>query len=217
MSFYLSQTPTLEAVSTGDEKALAQDLQARVTEAIGQVRSLPHVAVALTAQNAAADRLARFRIAERALNRDAKQARDQLDLTAHSALDILVEAAASGAPADWAKSTEAAAIEVRIRYTGRAIERLTEHLIPLAHIASLREESHAFMAQARSLDALAQERAERVLGQIREAVSGEMILPVDMSKGVAGALLTQSRAWKEKAVKLSEEADGLERAHQDRA
>ncbi|MEP6963580.1 MAG: hypothetical protein ABI995_15980, partial [Acidobacteriota bacterium] len=80
----------------------------------------------------------------------------------------------------------------------------------------LREESHALGAQARALEALAQERAEKVLGQIREAVSGEMILPVDLSKGVAGALLKQAKAWKERALKLSEEADGLERAYQDR-
>ncbi|MEO8096698.1 MAG: hypothetical protein ABI811_03285 [Acidobacteriota bacterium] len=217
MSFNLPQTPTLEAVSTHDEKALAQNLQARVAEAVEQTRCLAHVAAALTEQTMAAERLARLRIAERALNHDAKQARQQLDQTGQAALDMLVEAAASGASPDWSTSAEVASLEARIRFTGRAIERLTEHLIPLAHIASLREESHAFMAQARALEALAQERAEKVLGQIREAVSGEMILPVDMSKGVAGALLTQSRAWKEKAVKLSEEADGLQRAYQDRA
>ena len=93
---------------------------------------------------------------------------------------------------------------------------LAEHTIPLAHISSLREEAHSLAAQSRAFEAIAQERAEKVLGQIRAAVSDEMVLPVDMSKGVAGALLTRAKELKGRAVQLSTEADGLERKYQDR-
>ena len=56
MSFYLAETPTLEAVATEDEQVLAQDLEARVAEAVQQAESLAAVAEAAEAQKAAQDR-----------------------------------------------------------------------------------------------------------------------------------------------------------------
>ncbi len=216
MSFELSQTPTLEAVATDDEQTLAQDMQARVAEAAAQAEAHPDVASAMAGSRAAAAELARLRTAERALHQIAKEAREKLEQAGQSALDALVEMAASGAKPDWKMADEAATIEDQIRYAGRAIERLAEHTIPLAHISSLREEAHSLAAQSRAFEAIAQERAEKVLGQIRAAVSDEMVLPVDMSKGVAGALLTRAKELKGRAVQLSTEADGLERKYQDR-
>ena len=137
----------------------------------------------------------------------AKEAREQLDGIAQVALDALVESAAHGAKPDWAQTEEAAALEHQIRYAGRAIERVAEHLIPLAQIANLREEAHALETRARALEGIAQERAEKLLGQIREAVSGEIVLPVDLSKGVSGALLAQARTMRDRAVQLAREAD----------
>lgn len=216
MSFELSQTPTLEAVATGDEQILAQDMQARVAEAAAQAEALPDVSSALGGARDAAAQLARLRGAERALHQIAKDAREKLEQAGQAALDALVEIAASGNQPDWKKAGEAAAIEDQIRYAGRAIERLAEHTIPLAHIGSLREEAHSLAAQARALEGIAQERAERVLGQIRAAVSDEMVLPVDMSKGVAGALLGRAKELKGRAVQLSTEADELERKYESR-
>jgi hypothetical protein len=43
-----------------------------------------------------------------------------------------------------------------------------------------------------------------------------MVLPVDLSKGVAGALVARARDLKTRAVRVSENADQLERAYQDR-
>lgn len=216
MSFHLSQTPTLEAVASEDEKRLARDLEARVAEAVAQVQALPDVAEADAARRAAAEQLAKLRSAERALTGQAKESRARMDRLTQALLDALVESAAGGARAETKKLSELASLENRVRYTGRAIERLAEHLIPLAQIAGLREEAHALMAEARATERLAQERAEKVLGQIRDAVSGEMVLPVDMSKGVAGALLSRVRSLKARAIQVSENADQLERAYQDR-
>ncbi len=216
MSFHLSQTPTLEAVANEDEKRLAQDIEARVAEAVAQVQALAEVAEATTGKEAAAGRLAKLRTAERALTQQAKESRGRAERLSQMLLDALVEAAADGAKADVRKISELAGLENRVRYTGRAIERLAEHLIPIAEITGLREEAHALMAEARATERLAQERAEKVLGQIREAVSDEMVLPVDMSKGVAGALLGRARSLKTRAIQVSENADRLERAYQDR-
>jgi len=216
MSFELSQTPTLEAVATDDEQALAKDMQARVAEATAQAVSQPEVASAIEGSQAAAAQLAKLRHAERALHQIAKEAREKLEQAGQAAIDALVEMAASGTKPDWKRAGEAAAIEDQIRYAGRAIERLAEHTIPLALIASLREESHSLAAQARAFEAIAQERAEKVLGQIRAAVSDEMVLPVDMSKGVAGALLARAKDLKQRAVQLSTEADGWERKYESR-
>ena len=58
---------------------------------------------------------------------------------------------------------------------------------------------------------MAQERAEKLLEQLRDAVSEEVVLPVDLSKGVAGALLGQAAEFKRRAVQLSENADAIER------
>lgn len=217
MSFELSQTPTLEAVATGDDELLKQDMQTRVAEATRQAEAMADVAAAMESSRNAAALLAKLRGAERALHLVAKDARDRLELASQAALDALVESAASAAKPDWKKAGEAAGIETQIRYAGRAIERLAEHTIPLAQIAGLREEAHSLEAQARALEAIAQERAEKVLGQIRAAVSDEMVLPVDMSKGVAGALLARAKDLKARAVQLSTEADGLEKKYESRS
>ena len=76
----------------------------------------------------------------------------------------------------------------------------------------MREESHAAITLARALEAAAQERAERVLDQMREAVGEEMILPVDLSKGVAGALLERADDLRQRGVQLSSNADKIEKS-----
>ena len=208
----------LEAVATGDEALLAQDLQARVEDAVKEAGSSPEVAEAVAAQAAAAERLAKLRVAERELNRQSKEARERAGVLGQAVLDALVEAASSGAhgAVDLKTFARAAAVEDQIRFTGRAIERLAEHQIPLAEIGSMREEAHALLAESRALERLAQERAEKVLGQIRAAVSEEMVLPVDMSKGVAGALIARAAALKSRAVRMSEQAGRMEQAYQER-
>src|SRR6185312_4126064 len=96
MSFYLAETPTLEAVATEDERALAQDLQARVAEAVQQAESQTPVSEAARAQQEAQDRLDRLRVAERALIGHAKVARERIAELSEKALENLVDAAASG-------------------------------------------------------------------------------------------------------------------------
>jgi hypothetical protein len=217
MSFELSKTPTLEAVAIDDDQTIAKDIQARVAEAAAQAEAQVDVASAMENARNAAEQLTKLRVAERALHGIAKKARERMEQAGQSALDALVEVAASGGKPDWKQASEAAAVEDQIRYAGRAIERLAEHTIPLAQIVGLREEAHSLASQARALEGIAQERAEKVLGQIRAAVSDEMVLPVDMSKGVAGAILARAKELKGRAVQLSTEADGLERKYQDRA
>jgi len=212
MAYHLSQTPTLEAVAHGDEALLAQDLEARVEEAVKLAESAPEVAEALAAQAAAADRLARLQTAERELNRQSKEARELAGTLGLAVMDALVE----GGAMELKTFARVAAMEDRVRFTGRAIERLAEHQVPLALIGSMREEAHALVAQSRALERLAQQRAEKVLGQMRAAVSEEMVLPVDMSKGVAGALLARATALKSRAVRISEQADEMERSYQER-
>jgi hypothetical protein len=107
---------------------------------------------------------------------------------------------------------ELALIDIQSRYVSRAIEQTVERLIPSAQITSLRAESHALMTTARTVEQLAHDRAEKLVGQLREAVTEEVILPVDMSKGVAGALLTHAHELKRRASQLSEEADGIEKS-----
>lgn len=217
MSFHLTQTPTLQAVTTDDEQRLAQDIQARLTEAMTHVEAQPVVAEAMEASRAAAERFEKLRTAERSLHQSAKEAREQLDGMMQAALDALVDSAARGATPDWTKADAAGALEQQIRFSGRAIERLAEHLIPLAQIASLREEAHSLEARARALEAIAQERAEKLLGQIREAVSGEIVLPVDLSKGVSGALLNKAKELRGRGVQLAAEADERELSYMNRA
>src|SRR6185312_12024844 len=214
MSFYLAETPTLEAVATEDERVLNDDLRARVAEAVEQAESQPLVSEAAGAHQGANNRLEHLRAAERTLNRHAKESRERIAETSERALEILVEAAASGKKLEFKKLDEVAAGEAQIRTLGHAIERLTEHLVPRAQIGSLREEAHALEAKARALERIAQERAERVLEQLHRAVSEEMVLPVDMSKGVAGALLARAAGLKRLAVQVSENADRIERAYQ---
>jgi hypothetical protein len=214
MSFHLAQTPTLEAVAIEDEKLLARDLQARVEEAATQAREAAEVVEAIAGYQAAEERFGKLRASERALNQQAKEARERMEQLATGLVDAMIESADS--KADSKRLGEMVGIETRVRFAARAIEKLTEHLLPLAQIASLREESHALAAECRALEQAAQERAQKVLGQIRAAVSDEMVLPVDLSKGVSGALLARARALKARAVQVSENADRLEKMYQDR-
>lgn len=216
MSFDLAQTPTVEAVSTGDEALLAQDLQKRVEDSIRQAEESTEVTAAVEAQRVAIEKLARLRKAERTLSAHAKESRERAALKAKAALDAIIESAAQSGKPEFVKLGEVAAIEAQNRYAMRAIERMVEHLIPLAQIASLREEAHALMTKARVLERNAQDRAERMLGKIRDAVSEEIVLPVDMSKGVAGALIAHAAELKRCAIQISENADGLERSYERR-
>ena len=216
MSFDLARTPTLEAVATKDQHALAQDLQKRAEESIASAEARPDVVEAREAQHKADDRLARLRKAERALSGYARDSREQMATAESAAIETIVESAASKTKIDFKKLEGLATLENQNRVASRAIEHLIEKLIPLAQISNLREEAHALMAEARAVDDIAQERAEKVLGAIRDAVTEEMILPVDLSKGVAGALVAHSARLKKRAVEVSENADRLERTYQER-
>jgi len=213
MGFDIVRTPTLQAVATEDEQRLADDLQKRVGEAVSQAEAQPEVVQAATAQRVAEERLAGLQKAERILNQFAKQSRDQMAAMSQTALEAIVESAASGAKPDFSKLKDLVAVENQNRYANRAIERVVEHLIPLAQVTHLREESQALIAKTRALERIAQERAEKVLGRLRDAVTEEVVLPVDMSKGVVGALLAHAGGLKRYARRLSEDADQIERAY----
>jgi hypothetical protein len=216
MSFDIAVTPTLQAVATHDEDLLAQTLQARVQESIASVDTGREVVEALDAQRAAEERLDRLRKAERSLSRFAKESRQQTASAMQSATDALIESAAAGDRMDLKKLSTITSLENQSRHAHRAIERIVEHLIPTAEIVSLRAGAFAMMTRARGIETAAQDRAEKVLGQLRDAVTEEMVLPVDMSKGVAGALLAHAAGLRRCAVQLDANADQLERTYSDR-
>ena len=207
----LAQTPTLQAVATADERSLIADLEQRVGAAAAQAASLPAVIAAEENERAAARRLAELTRAERGLNAEAKDIAERTARVRESALDALIESAAAGEKLDFKPLTELIALEHRARYLTRAIERLVESRLPLARLTHLREESHAAMVNAKALEQVAQERAEKLLEQLRDAVSEEVVLPVDMSKGVAGALVAQAVEHRKRGVAISENADKLEK------
>jgi hypothetical protein len=216
MSFDLVRTPTLEAVATKDEQALAADLHKRAEESIALGEARPEVAEARAAHEKTEERLGRLRKAERGLSVYVKESREQMAAAEIAALERIVESASLNAKIDFKKLEGLAALENQNRVATRAIEHLIEKLIPLAQIASLRKEAHALMTAARAIDEIARERAEKVLGAIRDAVTEEIVLPVDMSKGVAGALVAHAARLKRRAVEVSENADRIERTYQDR-
>jgi hypothetical protein len=214
--FQITETPTLHFVATEDEQRLSQDLQARLEESLHHAEEQAEVAVAVEATRAAGERLRQMKTAERTLHQYARESNGELAAISEKALGAVIESASEGKPA-FTQLSALMAIEARIRYTGRALERLVEHLIPLAQIAHLREDSHELLTRARAIEKIAQERAERVLNQLREAVSEEMVLPVDMSKGVAGALLAHASGLKKLAVQQAENADRIEKSYTARA
>ena len=217
MSFDIAVTPTLQAVATPDEELLAQTLQARVRQAIASAEQQREVIDAVEVQQAAEQRAARLRKAERSLSRYSQETREQTAEAAGAAMDAIIESvAATNDRPDFKKLQALSVLENHGKYAGRAIERVVEHLLPMAEIASLRAEAFALMSRARAVEAVAQDRAEKVLGQMRDAVTEEMVLPVDMSKGVSGALLTHAAGLKRRAVQISESADRLERSYSDR-
>jgi hypothetical protein len=213
--FHITETPTLHFVATDDEQRLSHDLQARLEESLAQAERQPEVIAAMEATRAAANGLQQLQTAERTLHQYARESRIEMANVAEKTLGGIIESAAEGKPA-FAKLNDLAALEARIRYTGRALEKLVEHQIPLAQIGHLRADSHELLTRARAIEKIAQARAERVLDQMREAVSEEMVLPIDMSKGVAGALLAHAGGLKKLAVQQAENADRIEKAYTTR-
>jgi hypothetical protein len=203
-------------VATGDEQRLSQDLDARLNESLQRAEEQPGVAAALESNRKAAERVQQLKEAEHGLHQYARESGLEMTRAAELALDQIIISAAAGKP-NFAGVKELSSAEARNRYTGRALERLVEHLIPVAQIAQLRADSHELMTRARAIEAVAQERAEKLLGQLRDAVSEEIVLPVDMSKGVAGALLAHASELKKLALRQSENADQLEKSYASRA
>ncbi len=214
--FHITETPTLHFVSTGDEQRLSQDLQARLDESLRQAEEQPEVAAAVEATRGATERLMRYQSAEKTLHQYAREAGIEMAAETEKGLGAVIDSAAAGTP-EFTKLKDLAAVEMRSRYTGRALEKLVEHWIPLAQVAQLRADSHELMTRARALEKVAQERAERLLGQLRDAVSEEIVLPVDLSKGVAGALLAHAAELKKVAVRQAENADLIEKSYTMRA
>jgi hypothetical protein len=215
MNFDLVDTPTLQAVATADERVLVQDLEKRVEEAFEQADKQPEVAESAGLLKTAEGQLASLQTAARTLNQEAKALNKEIAAATEGALDGLIQSAAQGRP-DFEKSRDVAALEHKNRLASRALERLVEHLTPLAQIAQLRAESQALATRGRALEHIAHERAEKVLSQIWEAVSEEMVLPVDMSKGVAGALLIRAGEMRRRSVEVSANADRLEQWYMDK-
>jgi hypothetical protein len=213
--FQLTETPTLHFVATENEQRLSEDLQARFEEALRLAEERAEAITAAEATRDAGARLEELKKAERGLHQYARESSAEMARVAERALDTIIHSAAAGKP-DFTKAGDLTAIEMRNRHAGRALERLVEHLIPLAQIAQLRADSHALMTRARAVEKIAQERAEKVLDQLREAVSEEIVLPVDMSKGVAGALLAHAAGLKKLAVQQSENAERIEKSYMAR-
>src|SRR5262245_34140052 len=111
MNFDIAQTPTLEAVSTADERLLAEDLEARAKQAARQAEELPDVLAAREAHTQAANRLAQLQRAERALNAFARDAGEKLTHLRESALDAVIDAAGSGGKLDFKGLAEVSALE----------------------------------------------------------------------------------------------------------
>ena len=210
MSFHLTETQTLHAVAFGDEQTLLEDLQQRIEVAAQEARQMPEVVESDAVQQAAGAHLARLKKAGRNLHQHAKYLGEKVSDAKESALAALIDSAVDTQKIDYKGLVEVGQQENRARYTARAIEHLTERLIPLAQLAALREESHAAVTFARALEQMAQERAERLLTQLREAVTEEVVLPVDVSKGVCGALMAQAAEYRTRAMQLSETADHIE-------
>jgi hypothetical protein len=211
MSFDIARTSTLEAVASDDEQFLAADLQKRVDDAVQQAEAQAEVAEAARAHEAAAANLAGLRKAERVLNEHAKRLREEVSEISQAALEAIVAAAASSKRMETVSVKETIVKEAQLRLANRGIERVVEHLIPVARLSALRSEAHALEARARSIERNAQERAEKLLVQLRDAVTEEVVLPVDLSKGVVGAMLARAAGLKRCAVQISEEADAIER------
>lgn len=217
MSFDIARTPTLQAVAGTDEQQLIEDLQQRVDAAVVLADAQESVVAAMQARDQSGQDLQKLRNAERALHSYARQLAEKTAATRETALDSFIESMAESAKPETKPLTELALLETRGRHVSQAIERLVEQRIPLAQIRALREESHALMTKVKALENIAHDRAEKLLENLRDAVSEEVVLPVDLSKGVVGALLHQADEFKQRALQLATNADELERTYMSRA
>jgi hypothetical protein len=200
----------LQAVASSDEQELANGLQRGLDEALQQAAQEPDVRQAVLEHQATDAAVQKLQSAAQVLNAASKELRSQMGTARGRAWDRLIDSAAESGKPDFAQATQLASVEHRERLTGQAIEHLVEHLTPVAQVARLRAESHALLTRAKAMERMAQQRAERILEQLHTAVSDEVVLPVDMSKGVAGALLAHATGLRRRAIEAAANADQLE-------
>ena len=135
--FHITDTPTLHFVAIEDEERLSEDLQARFEEALRLADERAEVMAAAEATRVEEQRVEELKKSERGLHLYARESSAEVARVAGSALDAIIYSSASGEP-DFTKAGELAVLETRNRHAGRALERLVEHLIPLAQIVQLR-------------------------------------------------------------------------------
>ena len=115
-------------------------------------------------------------------------------------VEALIEAAASGSKQPGAKTASRIIdAESEVRLLIRAVQRVVEHLNPTAQIACLQAEARYGFTRAKSLETLANERAQRLLESLSVAVSEEGTVQVDAKAGVSGVLLSMASEAKTKA------------------
>jgi hypothetical protein len=206
---YLSETPVLQAIATEDNQQLSRAIAERVDAAVAQAEASPEVAAAAAAYAGAVDAVARLEQAERVLTARGRELGERLSAGFEEALGEIVARAGEGR-ASSGSFDGYVRVETEHRLVMRAIERTVEHLLPRARIDRLRAESHMLDARGRALEAIGEERAAKLLESLRGAVEEEVVVPVDTSKGVCGALMARAADLRRAAVAASKNADRLQ-------
>ena len=98
----------------------------------------------------------------------------------------------------------------------RAVQQIAEHLKPPAEIARVWAQARLQHARAKALDALAQERGQRLVGALSAAVGEETVVSVDTKNGAIGMLIGLANEAKKEAYGFEASAKELQKAYGER-
>jgi hypothetical protein len=131
----------------------------------------------------------------------------------------LIEVAANTDSDKWPASKMATRIvdaENESHLVSRAINRVAEHLKPIAEIDKHLAEAAMLFARADQMDTIANQRAERLIDSLSAAVGEEVVLPVDVRHGVVGVLIQLADDTRKEAYARKQTASMLRKTYDEK-
>jgi hypothetical protein len=205
-----SNTEAVEVSHFSSEREVQQELVAKVQEIVEQAQESAEVSEARRANGVAEMEVNRLRGAHRELLGRSKKLREDSQSVAGRLESALID----GGELTATQLDNLVRLEADQRATMRAVERIVERLTPAAEMAHLEAAAALFLAQARELRRVADERIRHTARLMADAAQHEGEIVFDPRKTVSGLLTLHAEELERRAADHLRWADEKRRQHE---
>jgi hypothetical protein len=205
-----SNTKAVEVSHFTSEEDVQQELLTKVQEIVSEAAGAADAKAARQICDAAEKEVHRLRGAHRELQGRSKKLRDDSHATAGRLETALIQ----GGELTAAQLDNFTRLEAEQRATMRAMERIVERLAPAAEMAQLEAAADAFLAHARELRRVAEERIKHTARLMADAAEHEGEIVFDPRKTVSGLLTLHAEELERRAADHLRWADEKRRQHE---